>query len=133
MDMYLYYCKYYETKLLSNKAEAGLIKAYTEVEKIYQTAIQAVGFFPDADIIWRAYKSYLDNKIRSSSSIDMWRTYFHRVVEFPIRSVDDFWNEFSRFEASELTNRNLSDEETKKLLGEVLSQYFDQYKLASKV
>ena len=63
----------------------------------------------------------------------MWRTYFHRVVEFPIRSVDDFWNEFSRFEASELTNRNLSDEETKKLLGEVLSQYFDQYKLASKV
>ena len=131
--MYLYYCKYYETKLLRNKAEAGLIKAYEQVEKIYQTAIQAVGFFPDADIIWRAYKSYLDNKIRSSSSIDMWRTYFHRVVEFPIRSVDDFWNEFSRFEASELTNRNLSDEETKKLLGEVLSQYFDQYKLASKV
>ena len=63
-------------------------------QTVGHTAIDAVGFFYDADSLWRAYKSFLDKQPRNdqdeayrNACIAKWRSFFRRVVVLPIRSL----------------------------------------------
>lgn len=94
MDIYAYYCRYYDKKYLYGKTGPELLSARAEVDRIYQSALDTVGFFIDADSLFRDYKQFLDRQPRIPSdvtytlqSIAAWRSFFHRVISLPIHST----------------------------------------------
>lgn len=149
-DVFVYYCHYYEKKLLYGKAGAELLNARNEVEKVYLYAIKTVGHFIDSDVLFRDYKAFLERQPRNSEDgsytkqcIASWRSFFQHVVSLPIRSmslinlllidVDVFWEDYSKFEASQVTTPNMTAEEKKRAIIAALSGSVEAYKLASTV
>ena len=150
IDVFVYYCHYYEKKLLYGKAGIELLNARKEVEKVYMYAINTVGFFIDSDVLFRDYKSFLEHQPRNSEDITYtnqciaaWRSFFQHVVSLPIRSwssfylllldVDIFWEDYSKFEASQVTTPDMSADEKKRAIIAALSSSVEADKLASTV
>lgn len=150
IDVFNYYCHYYEKKLLYGKAGVELLNARNEVDKVYMYAINTVGFFIDSDVLFRDYRSFLERQPRNPEDISytqqciaIWRSFFKRVVSLPIRScsshyissldVDTFWEDYSKFEASQVTSSEMSAEEKKQAIITALSGSVEAYKLASAV
>ncbi|KAK8828384.1 hypothetical protein WA556_004798, partial [Blastocystis sp. ATCC 50177/Nand II] len=138
VDIYVYYCQFYDNKLSYHKTGAELLQAREEIEALFNSAVEKVGLFYDADVLWRAYKSFLDKQPRNDSDesyrakcIQKWRSFFQRVVVLPIRNVDSFWSDYSQFEASLVVTSSLSTEEKKETIKSILSQVSEAYKAAS--
>ena len=133
VDIYLYSCHYSETKFQDKRSNLSPNDANSAIESAFESALDAVGFFPDADALWRAYEAFLNSKPSNQRSPEMWRSFYHRVIVIPTRSVKAFWDEFSKMESAILTDQIADPQQCQQRLKETLGVYFDRFKLASSV
>lgn len=133
MDIYLYSCHYYQQKYQDKQSKLSPDEANSALEAVFESAIDSVGFFPDADTLWRTYEAFLNSKPSSQRTPEMWRSFYHRVIVIPTRSVNAFWEEYSKMESALLTEQLSDPQECQQRLKETLSVHFDAYKLASSV
>ena len=94
IDLFLYYCRYYERKLLRNATGPDYLRALDEVDRVYQYAIHMCGHFIDSSVLFDLYHSFLDkyphiqeNPQYTEKCVNSLRNFYHRVIALPIRRM----------------------------------------------
>lgn len=133
VDIYLYSCHFYELKHQDKRWNANPDAPNSEVDSIFESALDAVGFFPDSDKLWRAYEAFLNSKPVAQRTPEVWRSFYHRVIAIPTASVKSFWEEFSKMESALLTDQLADPQQCQERLKETLGPFFARFSLASSV
>ena len=91
INLFMYYCKYYEEKLLRQNRGGDPSYAVNTIITIYQNALAMCGHFIDSGELWKRYFNFLErysnmhmNSQLSQKCISLRREGYQKVICLPI-------------------------------------------------
>ena len=98
INLFVYYCRYYEEKLLRQRREEDPSYAVNNIITIYQNALSKCGHFIDSGKLWSLYFAFLErysnnqtNPPLSQKCIALLREGYQRVISLPIYGKFDLF------------------------------------------
>ena len=96
INLFIYYCKYYEDKLLRQRWNDDPSYAISDIISIYQNVLSKCGHFIDSGKLWGLYFSFLEryssnpvNPALSQRCTTLLREGYQRVISLPIYGRSD--------------------------------------------